>query len=44
MTRLTFNAPQLISKHFIVSPDLTHWAGSCMNYSQLLRHDFTMVG
>ncbi len=28
MSNLTFEAPQLISKHFIVSPDLTQWTGS----------------
>jgi hypothetical protein len=28
MTSLTFNAPQLLSDHFIVSPDLTHWTRS----------------
>ena len=28
MTSLTFNSPQFISDHFIVSPDLTHWTRS----------------
>lgn len=30
MTSLTFNSPQFISDHFIVSTDLTHWTRSYM--------------